>query len=82
MDGRIALVTGGARGIGRGVVERLRRDGWTVSFADRLAADDPGLIAADLSRPEDCRRVVEEVGSRQPDPGRWHDPQDDLCGVA
>lgn len=31
----VALVTGGACGIGRAIVERLSRDGWAVTFVDR-----------------------------------------------
>lgn len=37
-DDRVALVTGGARGIGRAAAARLARDGWRVVVADR---DDP-----------------------------------------
>lgn len=51
LDGRTALVTGGSRGIGRAVVERLARDGATVIFsyrADKDAAEEiaAGVIAA------------------------------------
>jgi 3-oxoacyl-[acyl-carrier protein] reductase len=51
LDGRTALVTGGSRGIGRAVVERLARDGATVIFgyrADEDAAEEvaAGVIAA------------------------------------
>nr|WP_320050307.1 SDR family oxidoreductase [uncultured Desulfuromonas sp.] len=33
-QGRIALITGGAQGIGRGIAERLRDEGWRVVVAD------------------------------------------------
>jgi NAD(P)-dependent dehydrogenase (short-subunit alcohol dehydrogenase family) len=35
---RVALVTGGARGIGAAIAARLARDGWRVIVADRDAA--------------------------------------------
>lgn len=34
LQGRVAIVTGGGQGIGRGIVERLREDGWRVAVAD------------------------------------------------
>jgi len=39
---RVAIVTGGASGIGKAVAERLARDGWAVTIADvnRQAGED------------------------------------------
>jgi NAD(P)-dependent dehydrogenase (short-subunit alcohol dehydrogenase family) len=37
-DSRVALVTGGAKGIGAGIAGRLSRDGWRVVVADREPA--------------------------------------------
>ncbi|MEC3977296.1 mycofactocin-coupled SDR family oxidoreductase [Amycolatopsis sp. H20-H5] len=41
-DGRVAVVTGAARGIGLATVERLAAEGWRVVAVD-VCADDPAL---------------------------------------
>ncbi len=46
LDGRTALVTGGSRGIGRAVVERLSREGATVVFSYRVDEDAAQDVAA------------------------------------
>lgn len=43
-DGRVAIVTGGAQGIGRGITQRLLREGWAVSMAD--IDEEAGMEAA------------------------------------
>lgn len=50
VDGRAALVTGGASGIGRATVERLRAAGWSVVLAD-LHAERGASAAAEIGGP-------------------------------
>jgi 2-dehydro-3-deoxy-L-rhamnonate dehydrogenase (NAD+) len=66
-EGRVALVTGGASGIGAATVERLRAGGARVAVFDLNAADGGVLsIRGDVTRSADVdaavARVVDELG--------------------
>jgi 3-oxoacyl-[acyl-carrier protein] reductase len=75
LAGKVALVTGGARGIGAGIVRRLAADGAMVAFtyagskesADALVATIAGAggkglaIKADSAEPEAVRRAVAQT---------------------
>jgi NAD(P)-dependent dehydrogenase (short-subunit alcohol dehydrogenase family) len=61
-DGRVALVTGGASGIGAATVERLRESGARVAVFDRQQAGGDVLsIQGDVSRSQDADGAVERV---------------------
>ncbi|MDT5401084.1 MAG: 3-oxoacyl-[acyl-carrier protein] reductase [Mycobacterium sp.] len=71
LQGRSAVVTGGSKGIGRGIAETFAAAGVNVVITARTQRDidaavaelagQPGTVsgvAADVTSPDDCRRVV------------------------
>jgi NAD(P)-dependent dehydrogenase (short-subunit alcohol dehydrogenase family) len=77
LDGRIAFVTGGARGIGRAITEKFVAEGATVTFADvdeaagRQTASEltaAGIQATfcrtDITAEADVQRAIEGVVAR------------------
>jgi 3-oxoacyl-[acyl-carrier protein] reductase len=77
LQGRTAIVTGGSKGIGRGIAETFAAAGVNVLVTARNEADLettvsglaglPGKVSglsADVSKPEDCRRAVEAAVER------------------
>lgn len=65
LAGKVALVTGGTKGTGKAIAERLLQAGATVITIARNAPEQINVnlhfIAADLSKSADTQKVVEEV---------------------
>lgn len=65
LSGKIALVTGGTKGAGKAIADRLVRAGATVIITARnapeVARENLHFISADLSSPGGTQKVVDEV---------------------
>ncbi len=75
MSERVALITGGARGIGRGVALDLAKEGWSIAICYRTSQRDAeeakhtieGLgakalaIQCDVSKSDEATRLVQQV---------------------
>lgn len=59
-EGAVALVTGGTRGIGAAIVQRLKADGRTVVALGRSGGD----VQADVSDPASVQAAFDEVRER------------------
>src|SRR5215471_14273174 len=65
LDGKVALITGGARGMGKSHVRHFVAEGAQVVFGDVL--DDKGAAVAAKLPAGSCRYVHHDVT----DPGQW-----------
>jgi len=65
---RVAIITGGSRGIGAGLVSGFRREGYAVVATSRTIAaaeeDDYLTVRGDIAEPQTAQNVVEQALNR------------------
>lgn len=71
LKNKVIIVTGGAKGIGEGIVEMLAREGALPAIVGRNEDDNKAAlkkidgkgfqVAAELTRPEDCKNAVSKI---------------------
>ncbi|WP_461108852.1 SDR family oxidoreductase [Spirosoma koreense] len=65
LAGKIVLITGGSKGTGKAIADRLLKAGATVIITARNKPEGETnathFIAADLSKPDEARKVVDQV---------------------
>ena len=66
--GRVALITGGSRGIGAATVRMFRKAGARVVFSYQSAREQAESLSAELGGPDVCRAVQQDLAT--PDHGR------------
>jgi NAD(P)-dependent dehydrogenase (short-subunit alcohol dehydrogenase family) len=71
LEGQVAIVTGGAQGIGRAIAEGLAREGARIVIADVHAAEEAAAafeggvgLRVDVSSEQDTARMAEDVVAR------------------
>jgi NAD(P)-dependent dehydrogenase (short-subunit alcohol dehydrogenase family) len=71
LEGQVAIVTGGAKGIGKAIADRLAQDGARIAIADLQGAEeaagayDGGVgLTVDVAAEADAQRMAAEVAER------------------
>src|SRR2546430_17630836 len=71
LEGKVAVVTGAAQGIGRAIAEGLAREGARIVVADLRGAEEAAAsfadgvgITADVSSEEEVQRLADETLER------------------
>jgi NAD(P)-dependent dehydrogenase (short-subunit alcohol dehydrogenase family) len=71
LEGQVAIVTGGAKGIGKAIADRLAQDGARIAIADLQGAEeaagayDGGVgLTVDVAAEADTQRMAAEVAER------------------
>ena len=66
--GKVAIITGGSRGIGAGLVEAFSKHGYRVIANSRTITDSPhpevASVAGDIADPTTSERLVSEAVAR------------------
>ena len=63
LEGRVALVTGGSRGIGAAAVRLFRQAGARVAFSFRAAGEQARALEAECGGPEMCLGLRQELAT-------------------
>ena len=58
LEGKVAIVTGGGRGIGRAIARRFAAEGAAVLVAARTESEVRTVVAGDVSQEADCAHIV------------------------
>lgn len=72
LNGKVAVVTGSSRGIGRAIAVRLAEEGCKVVInyskdldgakeTQKLVGEDSMIVKADVSKASDCKKLIEEA---------------------
>ena len=71
LDGQVAIVTGGAQGIGRAIADRLAADGARIVIADLKGAEEAAAafadgvgLTVDVGSQDDVARMTEQAAAR------------------